>query len=105
MKSTRLNARRIAGIIVTAAVVTASLGSAVRPQTLVKPISLGGQALGESFADFKTKFPHATCGSRLHVAEILNGFPDENDVDAIGCCIDSPADLAAFSSREILFLG
>jgi hypothetical protein len=105
MTSTRSNAKWLAKVVVAAAAVTACLASIARSHPPIRSITLGGHAIGESLEDFKTRLPRAVCGSRLHLAEILRSFPDENDVNAIGCCIDSPADLTAFSSREILFLG
>jgi hypothetical protein len=104
MKSTGSNAKWLAKIIIAAAVVT-GLAAAVRSQPPSKSITLGGNALGESFEDFKAKFPRAVCGSALQIPEILHSFPDEVGVDVIGCCVNSPEDLKVFSSLRILSFG
>jgi hypothetical protein len=72
--------------------------------TVQKTISVGGLSLGESLKDFNSKFPHAICGSPSHAYEILDNRNLPEDFDMIGCCIDDPEQISAFSSLKILSL-
>jgi hypothetical protein len=64
--------------------------------------SLGGHALGEKLSDFKRAYPSAVCGSSLHQAEVANNSDVDDKKNLLGCCLDDPGQIAAFSTWTIV---
>lgn len=69
----------------------------------VKPIRVGGLALGDSLKDFRSRFPHAVC-SEMYADEVAVTSPSRDRVDPLGCCLDAPQDIAYFSALTVLFI-
>lgn len=68
-----------------------------------RPFRLGGLRLHEKLDVFLTRFPHADCGPPLEDgAARPHPMEDPDRPGWVGCCIDDPRELSAFSTFKIL---
>lgn len=71
------------------------------PNTTIK---LGGHSVGEKLSDFKATFPKAICGSKIHVAEVMQQAEFLDRSGLLGCCLNNSSEVSAFSAHKILFV-
>lgn len=71
------------------------------PDTTIK---LGGHSLGEKLSDFTAAFPKAICGSKIHVAEVMQQTEFLSASGLLGCCLNNSSEVSGFSSHKILFV-
>ena len=92
------------GFILLAVVMLLGLVSPIDSAPPDTTLKLGGHSVGETLSDFTAAFPKAICGSKIHVAEVMQQTEFLNASGLLGCCLNNSSDVSAFSSHKILFV-